>query len=301
MTHSIIIPHRARLRHLLTCLWSIERSARLTGERPEVVVVNHGTPVFPPRDRSIDLRVVQVEERMPTFNKARLLNLGIEAAGGDVLTFLDADAIVGARWLESVKRLDETTFTVHFNTWESLVEIGEGGVRMPAQFIGTDHQPPPTRVCYRVRYLAASLYEASSYRCELHSCILECFRNYDSYPRAYEAYISPGNCPPEGQEPNPEQHLVFGNSQFSIRRDVLGDLRYDEAYVGHGFEDLDFLWRLWKDPEQGHAVDYSAVILTDADHALFHVRHDYNRDWKTDEIREINRRRYCARHKGETR
>ena len=255
MKHTIIIPHRNRLAHLGDCLASIERSAASLGLSTtdfEVVIAHAG------RHAEISTGIPQWgfigelvchEAPMPVFNKSKLLNLGIEAAEGDVLTFLDADMIVGPRWLEGVDLLGRDLLT----------------------------ERRLSRLCYRVRNAPPGVAPADEMFAEPAWSRLE---------RGYEAYGNPGFNATAGQEP-PNQE-PWGNSQFSIPREVLGDLRFDEGYEGRGFEDLDFLYRLWGRDKRG----YHAALLTDGPHALLHQAHGHAADWKTDEIVSRNLRRF---------
>ena len=247
MRHTIIIPHRDRPDHLRACLWSIRRSAEVTGRTDyEVHVVDDGEREYtwPVYER---VRHTWSPGHGRPFNKSLLLNWGTEYSLGEFITFLDADAIVGPRWLECVP------FGEHI-----------------------------TRVCYRVRYITAPDTWTTA---------------YDSCPLAFEAYGSPDSSPlggaahqgmargevdPDGpwKPDSPDDSLVFGNSQFTIRREALGDLRFDENFTGRGFEDLDMIWRIWLK----HGRRYKGVIWTDADHAMFHLTHDYDATWSTPEI-----------------
>jgi hypothetical protein len=297
MMHSIIIPHRRRLAHLRACLASIERSAEVTGIRDFEVIVAHGGPVGHEIDMAIcqaigpvcpfpEIRVIEDLDHPELFNKCRLLNLGMRHAQGLILTFLDADAIVGPRWLEGAPTLHASRSTL-------------------------------TRLCYRVRYLAECwTVDCAPFWTSVH------FANYDGHPRAWEAYTNPGNNCPEGKEPTPGCQPVFGNSQFSIRRDTLEELAtvsepstlhappstlllWDEAFAGRGLEDLDMIQRIWQAAERT-PDGYSAEILTDPDHAMFHLRHGYDADWDPVETRddgvhhtatEANSKRYRERHR----
>ena len=228
MRHSIIIPHRDRADHLKACLWSIERSAEVTGRA--------------------DYEVCCPDSGDTLFNKAASLNVGINSTDSEFITFLDADAIVGPRWLECIP------FAEHI-----------------------------TRVCYRVRYAVGATQSEVG--------------QYDFFPLAFEAYLTPDHSPVGGAahqgmsrnevDPDgpwlpgqPGDTIIFGNSQFTIRREALGDLRFDENFTGRGFEDLDMIWRIWL----RHGRRYKGVIWTDAAHAMFHLTHDYAPTWSNPEL-----------------
>jgi hypothetical protein len=178
------------------------------------------------------------------FWKTHLLNIGIRLATGDVLTFLDADAVVGPRFLDGARFLAASSLTALF---------------------------------YRVRRCSRTGADFSEYDAVKKD-------GHDLHPIAYEAYGSPER---SGKGTVP-RHPVFGNSQFSITREKLGDLRWDEDYFGRGFEDLDMIRRLWYRDQKG----YCAAIMTDAEHAMFHIAHPYSPGYGRDRWNERNRRRY---------
>ena len=246
MKHSIIIPHRNRGDHLRACLWSIERSAQATGVT--------------------DYEVCCPDSGDTTFNKSASLNIGIDCTRGDFVTFLDADAIVGSRWLESVPFGDHIT-----------------------------------RCCYRVRYL-----DHGDWRDDVTALAEWYAKHDDDQPLAFEAYGSPDHSPvggaarqgmsqdefdPDGPwqlEPTRDNPLIFGNSQYTISREALGDLRFDDEYIGRGFEDLDMIWSIYLK----HGRRYKGVIWTDADHAMFHLTHSYSEEWDSPALLAANLARY---------
>ena len=281
MLHSILIPHRNRLKRLQLCIWSIERSARICGIAPneyEVIVADqasdggtaalHATFHYIVRDIAT-IRVLRDPGGLATvdtpggpvsvFSKPRALNHAIEAAQGEVLTFLDADAIVGSRWLEG------------------------------AEWLASDKGADTTRLCYRVRYLPESTALEWTPCPESEAVLADCFRRYDDgdlFPRAHEAYLDP-----EVNAVCELQHgAVFGNSQFSIRRETLGELRGDEGYTGAGFEDLEFIRAISR--QAGEA--YKGVIRTDPEEAMFHIRNTREPGWGCDFLNQANRKRYLA-------
>lgn len=248
MRYSIIIPHRNRTRNLAQCLWSINRSARHCGVTDyEVIIVDNGSDA-PPTEQDANTVVLNDPTPMRVFNKPALLNWGISAATGEVFSFLDADAIVGPSWLQGASLLRDRSLT---------------------------------RLCYRVRYLpqtAACELEEAVDRDEL---LAQWFADYDGlgtgrhsakdrYRRAFEAYGKP-----ESGQARTHARPVFGNSQFSITRRTLGDLRFDEAYAGGGHEDISFNREVYR--RYGRKW-YRAKILTDGERAMFHI--DSPRDTK---------------------
>jgi glycosyltransferase involved in cell wall biosynthesis len=247
--HSIIIPHRNREPYLRACLASLAHSAAVLDlvDEFEIVVVHAGLRLeLPGATPWPPLRIVYEPREMPVFNKSALLNLGITASRGRILTFLDADAIVGPRFLETAMLTD----------WSAV-----------------------HRVCYRVRYIE---HEAS--RRIIDGLEAPDFAAFDRHRLAYEGWNHP-NHRAEGQHAKGEP---WGNSQFSIHRQRLGDLRYDEDYIGRGFEDLDLLARMhraWGDA-------YRGLMITDAEHAIYHLTHGYANDWRTSERHNANNRRY---------
>ena len=294
MLHSIIIPHRNRLPQLAACLASINRSAEATGiEDFEIVLVNHGVPEdahgFTLAAMTPHLRIIMDTDPMPIFNKARLLNYGLKAARGDVITFLDADAIVGERWLEGAEVLVEPERLLDVDP-ELAAKWTAYGLELAELNL--------TRLCYRVRTLPRDFaHYPDHFGQPPAECIATAFAFYPDHPRAYEAYITPDFSPPEGAKPDPVQHPVFGNSQFSIPRgtlaalaDALPDaprvvghhgrplLAYDPGYVGRGFQDIDYIQAIWHGMDD-HLDGYRAVIFTDPEHAMFHVQHPYADDW----------------------
>lgn len=206
-------------------------------------MVDGGSEVVPLEQENV--RVIQTHADTP-FNKSRLLNIGIDNAKGDLITFLDADAIVGLGFMNTAR--DELA-----------------------------KNPDITKVAYRVRYVPEE-------DCKDESCA---DFNWDSCELAFEGYEQPHK-----QQPRHTSRIlspVFGNSQQSILRSVLGDIRYDEEYVGRGFEDLDFNANLWS----RYGPTYRAVIVKDEIRSMYHVKNGaFDGHWGSRHLNTENRRRY---------
>lgn len=227
--HSLIIPNRDRNERVDVCLWSLAQSARECGASDfEAVVVDSGSST---ESRYFWPWVKVIRDPVPPdmFNKSRCLNIGIDATDSAVVTILDADAVVGPRFMEAAGVLDDPTLV---------------------------------RCCYRVRDLPVEAINELRLPDVRKSRVARYFEKYDEYPLAYEAYGQHDRCqPPEqGMEP-------WGNSQFSIRRRTLRNIRFDEDYVGRGPEDLDLNMQI----EAAFGAKYRGHIWTDGPHAMFHI------------------------------
>jgi predicted glycosyltransferase involved in capsule biosynthesis len=256
--HSIVIPSRNRNQQLLLAIWSIKRSAAFCGIKNYEIVIVDSHSANPPKSES-NVSVLFDTNPKGLLNKPRCQNIGIDSAVGNALTFLDADALVSLRWMEGISELEK--------------------------------HPRLTRLCYRVRYLPSDYIAAVQSSESRERTVDKLFAEYDTYLLAHEAYGRPENnrhsCGP-----------IFGNSQFSMRRDVLGDLRYDDEYVGRGHEDLAFIRETWmRDPES-----YRAKILTDPEHAIFHFANSLGGpDWRNKNQAARNERRYYNTWNGKQR
>jgi hypothetical protein len=190
----------------------------------------------------------KTDESVP-FWKTRLLNLGIKESAGAILTFLDADAIVGPRFMEGQRVLYDL--------------------------------PDLTKACYRVQRLVADDWRDLREHPQTHLDVLRARWPSRSVERiCYEAYGTPDNHMGTG-----EPH---GNSQFSITREKLGDLRFDERYIGRGFDDLSMNRDLWR----RYGESYRGYIWKDADHAMFHISHPYSPGFSADRWNQRNAELY---------
>lgn len=282
--HSILIPYRNRPERLSMCLWSILRSAAVCDEDDfEVVISDQGSDQnetvdaiveglkndlfvkFPKNIRIIwdtdPLSCVLTEQgTFPVFSKVRAINRAIEAARGDIFTFLDVDALVGRYFMRAAPNF----------------------LRPKSKL---------TRLCYRAVYLPeASAFIGYAYD---EAELLEKYNDEYVFQRAHEAYWSPEcNAYPAHSDPkDPESPLIlegnhiFGNSQFSIRREDLGDVRCDERMIGAGWEDIDFIYSIWN-----HLGDrYLARILIQPDNAMWHIRSVREPGWDNPEANTRNR------------
>ena len=167
----------------------------------------------------------------------------MEAAKGAVLTFLDADAIVGSCFMQGVQWLQASSLT---------------------------------KLCYRVRYIRPK--DTLNWA------------DYDDYTLAFEAYGDPMNNLAEKHQKGPidfDAAPVFGNSQFSITRRMMDDLRWDEEYVGRGFEDVAMNRAIWR-----KYPGYTAAIMRHPAYAMLHMWHLYSPGYGPGLLNDANCERY---------
>lgn len=294
MLHSVIIPHRNRHDDLKHCLWALGESAKacdLGRDDVEVIVVDtrsdelpeisgngcHVSLVF---DHNM-LKPVTIAHKHPrdvtsttshhVYCKTAALNVGMDHARGELLTFLDADSIVGPEFLE-----------------------------MAPMFLTPDS--PSTKLAYRVRYVDRAKLDgllAKMPQREAFEAVRKLW-GLDQLHRAREIYVNPDyddiadgkgekSVTPDGEY---DQHRVVGNSQFTIRRDKLGNRRWNEDYVGGGYEDVEMLRGIYLD----HGDDYRALICRTPESAIVQIKTvNHNpEDWRPPGLDKVNERRYFA-------
>jgi hypothetical protein len=265
--------------------WAIRRSAELCSVRDYEIVIVHNGPDDPPQTGP-HVRVVIDDWAMPVFNRSRLINLGIAAAGRiacphridrsmqerwplglkttlrpdrkatseDVLTVLDADAIVGPRWFEGARQLRDANLI---------------------------------RICYRVRWLTPAEQRALVTAWPPPPGLLDrLFASADLFPSIPDTFGS-GEL---AVLPDSATGRIYGNSQLSICRGALGDLRFDETFVGWGSEDLDFNRRL----VTRHGPDYRAMLDVRGNRSICFLPHRYDLEWRNDAQASANHARYLA-------
>lgn len=94
---SVVVPHLNQPEHLARCLASLYAGTRLPDE---VFVVDNGSKDMPHAVCAAYPGVVLLHEATPGPGPAR--NLGVAAASGESIAFIDADCLADPGWLDSV-------------------------------------------------------------------------------------------------------------------------------------------------------------------------------------------------------
>jgi GT2 family glycosyltransferase len=94
---SVVIPHLNQPEHLARCLASLYAGSLLPDE---FFVVDNGSTDMPQAICANYSGVVLLRETTPGPGPAR--NLGVAAASGDIVAFIDADCLADPLWLEAV-------------------------------------------------------------------------------------------------------------------------------------------------------------------------------------------------------
>ena len=94
---SVVIPHLNQPEHLARCLASLHAGAHLPDE---VFVVDNGSKEMPLAICAAYPSVTLLRETTPGPGPAR--NLGVAAATGDIIAFIDADCLADPHWLAAV-------------------------------------------------------------------------------------------------------------------------------------------------------------------------------------------------------
>jgi len=254
--HSILIPHHNRRKPLDVCLGSLERAGVFGGDCEVIVIDDDATctvAFYWP-----GVRVIRGRPQSGVYyNKSQAVNDGIEASSGEVITLLDCDMLVGECFGSGYRVLLEDTSI--------------------------------TKLCYRVREFGERWPKPTW------QDISDAFGQYDCvdlgqpvFPLGFEGRVEPHlgrDCWHTGGEP-PEP--LFGNSQQSFRRAVLGELRMNEDFMGGPFEDLWFNRELFR-----QADNYKAVLAPEPGCLLFHQTHDkWQKGWRTPRSTNVNRKIY---------
>ena len=99
---SIIIATYRRPRQLERCLCSLRAADRPTGDM-EIIVVDDGgglAALSPGLSEGLSVSVIQMAENV---GQSRAQSAGVEASCGDLLAFLDDDAVVDRGWIRAIE------------------------------------------------------------------------------------------------------------------------------------------------------------------------------------------------------
>ena len=267
MFNSVIIAHRNRP----TCLRVILRSLLLASQNAkssyEVIIADLKSSSSSKntlnlyKDTSLNLKVLDHKYGGP-FWKTKALNSAARHAAGHYITMIDVDSIVNCNFFSSTE-----------------------------EFFA-DNKNKKNKLAYRVFYLSPVtskiIYKKhDSFDCDFLSKRI--WNPKNTYSKALERYTGKerflGHIS-SAKHKMAMQQWALGNSHFTMKKKYYMDIGgYDEKFIGHGLEDLDFNLRTWR-------YLHSGTLRPQLEYAIFHVTHKKEGDWFDMSLRERNRKVY---------
>ena len=253
MFHSIITSYRNRPYCLKLFLESLNFSFKYAKKDHEIIIVDLGSK----SDKIINNFDLPIKRILVDYNgpfwKTKAINCGVKHSDAYLVSMVDVDSIIMPQWLKMIENY----------------------------FICTKK----TKLCHRVRFLDA--YSKVLKKGITENILNDIVKNGDCYRLARERYgekaIILQNVSPHIITKDMYENKALGNSHFTIFRDDYLEIGgYDERFVGHGLEDMDFNLRCFKHLKHGS-------IKKDIKYNIFHVAHPYEKDWLNNKHRVKNR------------
>lgn len=266
MFNSVIIAHRNRvlsIRALLRTLWL--SSQEVGNKAYEIIITDLGSNNASIREFEtykplMNLKLFRMDYKGP-FWKTKALNHCVSKASGKYITMIDADSLVQPSFLPSI---------------ENFYKKNDKKIKL----------------AHRVRFLTQTATKAVASKARvLDAGIIEktILNRYDAFSLARERYGDDEiilKDIPQSRRAFAMRKKALGNSHFTMLKDsymAIGG--YDERFIGHGLEDLDFNLRAWRYLKTG-------VLRPELRFTVFHISHHNTPGWYKEELRGKNRRIY---------
>ena len=280
MLFSVIIPaSEVKYPELKKCIASISNAAAYNLQRGHAteVIVSYPDNEPPPPKSLVQNMFVRYVPHSTTHDfklapgepspywKAKALNTGLDCSNGDVLVFLDADSLVNGFSLA---------------TLDFLLRPRKTGLKFKDAKKKKMKRMPmvSTKAAYRVKYISPDQVVIGN-QLEL----------WNTSPMAFEGiYKADTDMREYIGEPPIDRRLHFGNSQFAVTRERMGNLRWDENYIGRGFEDIDMNARM----SFYHGSEYRCQLITTWFSSIFHIKTPMTKEYAGGRWNDRNRRRY---------
>jgi len=267
MFNSVIIAYRNRPQCLKALLRSLLLASSKAKDPYEVIIsdlksTSSSRNVFKNYEQTpLNLKVLS-NKYSGHFWKSKALNNAARHAKGEFLTMIDVDSVVNHNF---------------FSSTESFF---------------SDKKNRKTKLAYRVFYLSpivSRIVHKKSAKFDSNFLDKHIWNKKNTYSKARERYTGRESflCNiAKSQHKIVMKDAALGNSHFTMKKKFYMDIGgYDERFIGHGLEDLDFNLRLWR-----HL--HSGTLRPELEHAIFHLSHNKEGDWFTNSMRIQNRKIY---------
>lgn len=261
--NTIISAYRNRKACLNTFLRSLYLSGEETKSKYEVVITDLNSTdgsekIFDLYKDKMNLKVFKVKYSGP-FWKTKALNHCASKASGDLITMLDIDSMVLPGFLGHVD-----------------------------DFFRKNKK---TKLAHRVRFVNSKMSGRIKKNCnsltkkELYAMLC---KNINRHKLALERYtkkeIKLQDLPSSMRsDPAVYQSKALGNSHFTMPKDDFMKLGgFDERFIGHGLEDLDFNLRAFRYFKKG-------TLRPNSYFTVYHISHKHEKNWLSEKLRENNR------------
>ncbi|MFW6129804.1 MAG: glycosyltransferase family 2 protein [Atribacterota bacterium] len=269
--NSIIVAHRNRKKCLQVFLKSLSLSAKKVKDHSFELVITDlnsrdGSGEVVDKYSDLPIKFLKVKYNGP-FWKTKALNHCVKYSSGDLITMVDVDSVLMPNFLSSIESFFKDETNRH------------------------------NKLAHRVRFLTPNISKVLMYqtnKLDEHFLKTRILRRLSDYPVARERYTAQERLVTHvlrsrrriNQKWFSEQAL--GNSHYTMsREDFMTIGGYDENFVGHGLEDLDFNLRAFRYLKRG-------TLRNLEKYTIFHLSHTHEKNWHNEKLRAKNRIFYRA-------
>lgn len=269
--NSIIVAHRNRKKCLQVFLKTLLLSAKKVDNSSFEIVITDlnskdGTEEVVKKYTNLPIKFLRVKYDGP-FWKTKALNHCVKYSTGDLITMVDVDSVFMPNFLSSIEYFFQNEVNKH------------------------------NKLAHRVRFLTPNISKvliSQTDKIDDNFLKTRIIRRRSDYPIARERYTSQErlitNIDRSRRRINQKwfSQQALGNSHYTMsREDFMAIGGYDENFVGHGLEDLDFNLRAFRHLKRG------TIRYLDK-YTIFHLSHNHEKDWRNDKLRARNRAFYRA-------
>lgn len=266
MKNSIILAYRNRAKCLYPFLKSIDISLNQCKSNVEIIIADlassDNTKDIISKFKHLDIKYNYIDYD-GIFWKTKALNYCVRKASGELVTMIDVDSILPPMFFYSVNE---------------YVSRHRGKFKLAHRVRFLDKSTSNLIINMQYKLNSSLLNKVLVKRASRFKLALERFTEKEikycflSSSKKYAEVLS---------------NQALGNSHFTMRKiDYMEIGGYDEGFIGHGLEDLDFNLRAFR------YLNHGTIRPSDT-YTVYHLWNIYNRDkWDDSKCRENNRKIY---------